>query len=450
MMKVNISQIIDRMGVTKFTWLIFILCGVGIMFDGYDNMIVAYTMPQIAKEWGLSKVQTGSLVSWGMLGLMFGGLIAGIISDRIGRKKAMILSCIVYSLFCGLVYWAPDFKTFAILRVLSGIGLGAALPVGMTLVTEYVPSKNRGFFVGSLFAFFTLGWVIAGAVAIYVVPTWGWRPTFFLGLLPIFFAFYLVKALPESPRWLLSKGREADAIKIIQDVEKYASGTANEYAPGSLAVPPAPPHVGVGALFSKNFIAITLSFWVIYLFGTMIIYGVSGWLPTLLVGKGYSVVKSYSFMMLSNTAACIGGLVTGFVSDKIGRKKNLLISYICFGIVLALLGFASNQWQVFTFVILAGFFTNFCLTGLQPVMAETYPTEFRNTGVSWAQGIGRLGGISGPILAGVVLQMGGGFTETLLAFSAVAILIAIIISFFKLEGKGKTLEKITSEMSVEA
>ncbi|MCL6638264.1 MAG: MFS transporter [Firmicutes bacterium] len=449
-MRVLVSEVIDGIGVSRYTWLIFILCGFAMLFDGYDNMIVAYTMPQISKEWALTKVQTGSLVSWGLLGLLFGGFCAGVLSDAIGRKKTLILSCVVYSIFCGLIYFAQSFEMFALFRVLSGFGLGACLPVSITIVSESVPTKNRGLFITSLFAFFLAGWVLAGVVAMFVIPVLGWRICYLLGMLPAIYAILLAIQLPESSRWLLIKGREAEAVAIIQRLEKSAKGVATDWPAGSIFVPPPPKVVGPAALFSRQFLPVTIGLSLLYFMGTMIVYGVSGWLPSLLVAKGYSMVKSYSFAIMQNSASMVANVVTGFVSDRIGRKKTLYIGFIILGITVILLGYSANQFQLIVFSILVGFFSNFALTGVQPLLAESYPTEFRNTGVAYSQAFGRLGGMAGPLLAGFVQTIGFGFTGTLAMFAAPAIICVIILYFFRLETRGKSLEAISSELTAKA
>jgi len=445
--KVSIAEFIDNLGVSKFTWLIFLLCGVTILFDGYDFMVVSYTMPQISGDWALTKVQTGSLVSWSLVGTMLGGFLSGLISDAIGRKKTIIISCVLYSLFCGLIFFARNFETFAICRVISGFGLGAALPVALTVVSEFVPSKNRAFFVSGILGFYTAGWIVAGAVAMNVIPVLGWRFCYFIGFLPILYAIVLAIYLPESARWLLSKGRESEGIKILQKIEKAAKGVASEWAPGSVEVPPAPKVVGCSALFSREYLKVTLRLWFLYFFGMVIIYGFTGWLPSLLVAKGYSIMKSYTYSIMTTSAMVVANFVVGYISDTIGRRKSIGIGFAIFGIMIILLGYSSTQSQLILFAILAGFFSNFATTAIQPLFTESYPTEFRNTGVAWAQGFGRFGGIVGPIAAGFALQAGFGFAGTLCMFAAPALFNVLIAMFYRLETKGKTLENITKEIS---
>ena len=445
MNKKTISEIVDSLGVTKYTWFIYFLVGCALLFDGFDYMIVAYTMPQIAKEWALKPVQTGSLASWSILGLMIGGLMSGIISDRIGRRKTLAIFVAFYSLLTLPIYFVHSFEAFAILRILSGMGLGACIPIAVTMMSENSPTKNRGYFISSIMTFYVFGWVIAGIVAMYVVPTFGWRVCYLLGGLPALYSLVVFLKLPESPHWLLGKGRENEALDIIKRLEIAAKGVAGEWAPGSLSVPAPFKKGSLGAIFSLEYLKTTIILSIIYFFGTMIMYGITGWLPTLLVQKGYSLIRGYSFAILQNIFGIFGGLCTGYVADIIGRRVNVFLGWIFTAVALVLLGYASNQWQVVIFSIVVGFAMNWSLSGVQPLLAEAYPTEFRNTGVAWAQAFGRVGGFLGPIAAGFVQQLGFGFSGTLIFFTIPAI-IAGVTALILVEMKGKSIESIAGSM----
>lgn len=172
MNKTSISQIIDQLGVSKYTYRTYFLVGLTLIFAGFNYMIVSYTMPQIAQEWELTKIQTGSLASWSLLGLMIGGMTAGIISDRMGRKKSLVIFTLVFALLTFPIYYVHSFQAFAVLRILGGIGFGACIPIAITLMAENVPTKTRGFFTSSIMSFYVMGWVIAGIVSIQVVPAY--------------------------------------------------------------------------------------------------------------------------------------------------------------------------------------------------------------------------------------------------------------------------------------
>ena len=444
MTKTTISSIIDQLGVTKYTWTIWILVGLALVFDGYDYIIVAYTMPQMAKEWALTKVQTGSLASWSMLGVVVGGVIAGMCSDRFGRKKTLAFFVAFYSLLTLPIYFVQSFEAFAILRIISGIGIGACIPVAITLASENFPTKNRGFFTAATLCFYGWGWVLGGIVALNVVPSYGWRVCFLMGGLPALYAIFILYKMPESIAWLIGKGREQEAIKIIKHMEIVATGKASEWPPGSIALPPAPKKVGVSALFSSGYIKATIGVWLLYFMSMFIIYGVTSWMPTLLIGKGYGLVLGYTFSILQNLVGSIGGFATGFVADIIGRRKNVIISFIFTAAAILLLGAATGKWTVLIIAVLVGVCMQYANGGALPLMAEIYPTEFRNTGVSWAQSFGRIAGFLSPLFVGYVQQVGFDFSITMNMFAIPAVICVVVSVFLIAETRGRTVDGIAN------
>ena len=442
MKKYYVSQIIDETGLTKYTFGVFVLIGLALLFDGLDYMIVPFTMPQIGKAWALTPVQTGSLASWSLLGLGIGAIFAGMISDRIGRKSALGLSCLVYSLFTMPIYFVPNYAMFAILRILAGVGLGAAIPVTITMVSEFAPTKNRGLLSAGVLSFLMLGWAVAGLVAMFVIPAFGWRACYLLGGAPALYGILMLIQPTESPYWLIAHGHEQEAIKIVQKIETSGKGKARELGIGSLLIPPPAPTVGAKAIFSPEYLKATASFWLIYFFGAIIIYGVTGWLPSLLVAKGYGVVRSYSFATIQSVFSVVGTMGTGFMADQIGRKKNMALGFLACAASIMLLGLSSSQWQVLAFAILVGIMMNWALSALMPLMAETYRTEFRNTGISWATAAGRAGAFCGPIIGGVVQQLGLGFTGVFAFFTIPAVICTLVTVFMVSETKGKGVEAV--------
>lgn len=437
-----ISEIVDRLGVTRFTIGVFILVGLVLFFDGLDYMVVAYTMPQIAAEWGLTKIQTGSLVSWGMAGLILGGLIIGPVSDRVGRKKALILSCIIYSASNLPIYFAQNLETFAFFRVLSGIGIGACVSVSVTMMSEFAPTPKRGVLTASVYGFYVLGWVLAGLMAIYVVPAFGWRVCYLGAAMPVLYTIVMGLCLRESPYWLLSKGRGEDAIAVINRMEAAGKGEVNVWAADSLLAPPPPKKVGVKAILSKEYRVATIALWIMCFSGLVIAYGFTTWMPSLLIGKGYGVVKGYSFAVIQNSFSLIGALVTGIIADKIGRRKNIIFAYIFVLVSLILLAIASNTWQVVTFSILVAIAMNYGQCGLNPLFTESYRTEFRNTGIAWTQGFGRFGGLLTPLMVGGLQQLGVGFSGIFIFFALFAVINILAGVFIVKETKGKTFETL--------
>jgi len=342
------------------------------------------------------------------------------------------------------IYFVHSFEIFAILRILSGVGLGACIPVAVTLMAESAPTSKRGFFTSSIMSFYIFGWVVAGIVAIYIVPVFGWRVCYLTGGLPALYSIFLWFKMSESAHWLLRKGREEEAIKVVQRIEIMAKGTAENWSVGTLTTLAPAKQGNAKEIFSKRFRKVTITNWTIYFMGSVLIYGISGWLPTLLVEAGYGLVKGYSFAVLQNLFSVAGSISIGFFADIIGRKLNVTLSWLFTSIFAALLGFATSQWQVVILCIIVGFLMNGALSTTQPLLTEGYPTEFRNTGVAWAQAFGRLGGFTGPIAAGYIQQLGAGFSGLFIFFAIPALIAAVVAFFFVKETKGKSIEKVAS------
>lgn len=443
----TVSEVIDSFGVNKFTWKIFFFLGLAMVFDGYDYMVVSYTMPQIRETWALTAVETGSLSSWSLFGLVIGGMISGILSDKLGRKKVLTYAVAIYALLTLPIYFSNSFAMFATLRVLAGVGLGACIPVVTTVFSESTPTKQRGLFITFGMAWMIVGWVLAGVLSTLIVPVAGWRVMYLIGGLPLLYAILLHFRMPETPHWFANKGRNEDAIKALEHIEEVAKGSITERDPKLLVVPPKPKVVGAKALFSKNYIAATLGIWITYFCGCFIVYGMNAWLPSMMLEKGYTLTSAYGLGIAQNAAAIIANVSTGFVSETIGRKRNLLLGFGVSIIAILLAAFVEGAYGLILIVmIFLGFSINYSITAIQPLMAESYPTEFRNTGVSWAQAFGRLGGALSPIIAGSIIGLGLGYTNSFL-FYLIPTVLAILATIFlvKREPKGKSLETLQEE-----
>ncbi len=279
-------------------------------------------------------------------------------------------------------------------------------------------------------------------MALNVVPVYGWRVCFLIGGLPALYAIFILYKLPESMAWLIGKGREAEAIEIIKRMEKVATGKSGGWLPGSIVLPAPAKKVGVSALFSSGYVKATIGVWLLYFMSMFIIYGVTSWMPTLLVERGYGLVLGYSFSILQNLVGSIGGFATGFVADIIGRRKNVIISFLFTAAAILLLGSVTGKWPVLIIAVLVGVCMQYANGGALPLMTEIYPTEFRNTGVSWAQSFGRIAGFLSPLVVGYVQQVGLDFSNTMKMFAFPAIICVLVSVFLIVETKGRTVDSV--------
>jgi benzoate transport len=442
----------DSFGVNKFTWHVFFFLGLAMVFDGYDYMIVSYTMPQISAEWALTKIQTGSLSSWSLFGLIIGGAFAGIISDKIGRRKTLTFAIAIYALLTVPIYFVQSFEAFAFFRVLAGVGLGACIPVVTTIFSESTPTKRRALFITFGMAWMIVGWVLAGVVATFLVPKVGWRPCYLIGGIPFIYSIFLYFKMKESVYWLAKEGRKKEAVENLQYIEMVATGKVSDWDPEGLTVPPPPKVVGPKALFSKEYRAITAGIWITYFCGCFTVYGINAWLPSLMLEKGLKLTSAYGLAVAQNAAAVVANTSTGFVAEIVGRRKNLILSYFIAAIAVVIVAFVgSNFAAILAANIFMGFAINYSITAVQPLMAEAYPTEFRNTGVSWCQAFGRFGGAAAPIVAGMVIGMGMGFSMSFL-FYIIPLFVGGLAAFIfvRNETKGKSLDQLAQEKASHA
>lgn len=256
----------------------------------------------------------------------------------------------------------------------------------------------------------------------------------------------------ESVYWLASKGRNDDAVKQLQYIEKVATGKCTDWDPKGIVIPKASAVVGPKALFSKNFRMITAGIWITYFMGCFTVYGINAWLPSLMMEKGLKLSSAYGLAIAQNGAAVIANCSTGFVAEAIGRRRNLIMSYVIGIISVCIMAFVgSNFVAILAANIFLGFAINYSITAVQPLMAEGYPTDIRNTGVAWCQAFGRLGGALAPIVAGMIIQMKLGFSSSFL-FYTISLFIGLLAAYFLVrnETKGKSLDQIAQENAMKA
>ncbi|KUO78039.1 MAG: hypothetical protein APF81_15150 [Desulfosporosinus sp. BRH_c37] len=442
---IHVNEWVDNLKFNRFHAILMILTGLSLFFDGFDSQIIAYIMPQLIKEWHLTPVVAGSIVSYGFVGLMIGAVGFGMLSDFIGRKKSLMIALSVFTLFSGAAYLAPNFNVFVTLRFFAGLGMGGTLPIAITLVSEFAPAKIRAKVVTGMFAGFNLGWAGAGLAAMSIIPKFGWRPVLLVGMIPLLFIPFLGLYLPESLRYLGSKKRFGKAIKEINRLERVAGLNPRNWVNENVVQPEPEKKVGISILFSRKLILMTILIGLTYFFAFLCNYGLSSWLPTLLVQKGFTLTKSYSYGIVQAVGASAGGFLLGYLMDKFGRKKGLIFSFLVGGISVWMFGFVSSNAFLLFLGVLTGAFIMGAPIAMHVICGEIYPTHARATGVGFALTVGRLGSILGPILGGVLLTMGFSFSQYFLIFAIPAFVAAVLVMLYRTDAKGESLENINTQ-----
>lgn len=441
----NISNRIDNLPLTPLLKKILLLVGIGWMFDAMDQGMVAGVIAAIGSEWVLTTVQLGWLSSAGMLGMILGAALSGVAADRWGRRTVIMTTLVIYGVGSALSGFATSYTMLIILRFITGFGLGGELPAASTLVSEYSPVKMRGRNVIFLESFWAWGWIAAALVAYLVIPVYGWRVAFWIGALPAFFAAVLRKAVPESPRYLEAVGKTDEAEALVSAMEREAGIT---HTPEERLQPSSGKGVIARAsfldLWSKEHLRSTIVLWVIWFGINFGYYGFVLWTPTLLMGQGFDMVKSFGFTLIMCLAQLPGYFSAAYLVEKIGRKAVLILYFLGTAVAAWLFGHAGSAGEVVAFGCLLYFFALGAWGCVYAYTPEMYPTYARAGGTGWAAAFGRIGAFVAPFVVPVIYNHYGvesGFTYVFIVLTAVFVIVALVIALFGRETKGVPLDE---------
>ncbi|EGW41009.1 MFS transporter [Desulfosporosinus sp. OT] len=440
----NISQRLDRLPATRTLWKILFLTGIGWLFDAMDQGVVAGIMAAIGKEWNLVPTQLGLIGSVGAIGMAIGAAVSGMAADKWGRRGVILFTLVMYGVFSGISGLATSFTMLLIFRFFTGLGLGGELPVASTLVSEFSPAKNRGRMVVLLESFWAWGWIIASLIAVLLIPQFGWRVAFFVGAIPALYSAYLRKAVPESPRYLEQKGRINEADDIVAKMEREA-GLAplkdvetNNFQENNN-------RTGLLELWSAAYRRRTLVLWILWLGINFGYYGFVLWIPSLMVGKGFVLVKSLEFTLIMSLSQLPGYYSAAYLIEKIGRKAVLVIYLSGTAVAAYLFGQSASPTEILIFGSLLYFFSLGAWGGVYAYTPEMYPTRTRASGAGWAAAVGRIGAIAAPFVVGWIYQSYGkaaGYTYVFGMLTAVFAIVALVVLTLGIETKGKSLNEI--------
>src|SRR5688572_10786324 len=317
----TVNDIIDNRPLSGFQISTIVLCSVVLLLDGFDTQAMGFLVPPIAEELGIPLSAFGSVLSAGLFGLMIGAMSAGPIADRWGRKWAIIVSAFVFGGFSLVTPQADTIGELVLLRFLTGLGLGGAMPNVVSLASEYAPKRLQPILVTLIFVGMGGGAVLASLVGGALIPIWGWRSVFYVGgILPILLALVLIKTLPESVRFLTEKG--GDPVRIRAIVARIAPELAD--APIAATIPDRHTGVAVRHLFTEGRAAGTLLLWVPFFMNLLILYFILSWLPSLLRQAGMPVTAGITAVMSFSIGGIIGTILQGPLMKGLGVFPAIL------------------------------------------------------------------------------------------------------------------------------
>ena len=392
----------------KLLWV----AGLGWLFDAMDVGILSFIIAALHEDWNLTTNQMGWIGSVNSIGMAVGAFVFGIYADRIGRKKIFIITLLLFSLASGVSAFTTTLAAFIILRFFVGMGLGGELPVASTLVSESVPAKERGRVVVLLESFWAAGWLLAAIISYFIIPAseYGWRIALLITALPALYALYLRINLPDSPQFTAKKDVLRSVSTNIKDV------------------------------WSKKHAKATLMLWIVWFTVVFSYYGMFLWLPSVMVLKGFTLIKSFQYVLIMTLAQLPGYFTAAWLIEKIGRKF-VLVTYL-FGTAASALAFGNAE--SLAMLITAGAFLSFFNLGawgaLYAYSPEQYPTVIRGTGTGMAASFGRIGGIFGPLLVGFMLTADYGVNVIFAIFCIAIVIGALAVAFLGTETKQKELD----------
>lgn len=384
--------------------------GTGWMFDAMDVGMLSFIIAALKVEWDLSAEQMGWIGSVQSIGMAVGALIFGLMADRIGRKNVFIITLLLFSIGSGISAFATSITIFLILRFFIGMGLGGELPVASTLVSESVPAEKRGRIVVLLESFWAAGWLIAAVISYFIIPKYGWSTALLISATPALFALYLRVGLPDSPRF--------EAIKEKEKISAFQSLTN---------------------LWTDEYRRRTTMLWIVWFCVVFSYYGMFLWLPSVMVLKGFSLIKSFGYVLIMTLAQLPGYFTAAWAIERFGRKFVLAVYLIGTAISAYLFGNAESTALLMTSGILLSFFNLGAWGGLYAYTPEQYPTVIRGTGSGSAAAFGRLGGVLGPLLVGYLVAQETSISTIFTIFCISVFIAAFAVIFLGKETKNKVL-----------
>jgi AAHS family benzoate transporter-like MFS transporter len=396
------------------------VCFLTIVCDGYDLIVYGSVVPSLLAEpgWGIGPAQAGAIGSYALAGMLLGALTAGAVTDRIGRRRIVLVGIAWFSAAMALCALAPSPEMLGLFRFVAGLGLGGVMPSAIALTVEYAPRGRRQLYNALMFAGYSVGGVLAAVLALALVAEQGWRVMFWVGASPIVLVLPLAAAfLPESAGHLLARGRREEAEALAA---RY--GAVLDTGPDPAAA------AGPRVLFGPRYLGATLLFGAASFCGLLLVYGLNTWLPQIMREAGYPLGSTLQFLLVLNVGAIVGAVGASALADRFGPKPVTAVAFLCATACLLLLSQRLDTAVLLLAVAVAGLGSVGTQILVNGYIAVHYPAAVRATALGWALGVGRAGAIVGPLFGGWVLASGFGFAWNFYGFAVPALVGAALIA----------------------
>lgn len=423
------------------------ILGFATFFDAFDLLALSFALPALVGPWHMSPQQIGFVISSAFAGQFVGALASGWLAERYGRLAVTNFTIAIFavmSIACALA-WDP--RSLMAFRFVQGIGLGGEVPIATAYITELARADSRGRFYILYELVFVVGIVAASLLGVFMVPTLGWQSMFYLGAVPGVLVFFLRRLLPESPRWLLQKGRVAEAETVVVGIERFVTrgGATLPPARATLAAPMAQAPTRVGEVFEGRYLRRTLCVWVMWFCCFSSTYGLFSWLPTLYrTVFNLPLQQSLSYGLITNVAGIAGAALCAVYVDKVGRRPWFIMGLLTGGAAMFVIWAVSPTTATIMLVLVSigSFFLSSVSIGLNLYTPELYPTRIRAVGSSIAGSWQRVAAFLGPLVVGALVPAYG-LGSVFIYFGGLAILGGVVTLFWAIETKGRVLEELS-------
>lgn len=445
MNQTTLSTFLNSSQSGRFHRLLLGICTFIIIFSGYELSVFGSIVPVVIREWSISPTEVGFIGSSAMFGMMFGAIVLSFLADKYGVKKLLIVSIFIFNFFIVMASFTDSGFMFGFCRFMAGVGSGGATPIVISLLTEYSPKVNKAKMVAIAICGNQIGGMLAPFVAMQVMPTFGWQPVLWFSVIPLVLIPLFVKYIPESARFL-ARRNEVEKLKAVlvkidgnyeQTLDNVGRTLRNEDVTNKSEV-----KISYSNLFSKKYFIGTVLITLIYVCGLLTINGVNIWLPQVMSQNGYALGSSLTFSIVLNLGTLIGTIAWAVTVDKVGFKVLMPVIYLAGSLSLFCMGIKTNLIILYLCVGLIGFFAFAAHSLMNSFASQYYPGEIRTTGVGFANATGRIGGMLGPIIGGMLLTANVTITAWFLAFAIPGIIAALSMVIINIHKRYKGGEGI--------
>jgi putative MFS transporter len=443
----QIAGRLERLPMTNYQRRIFAIIATAWLVDQVDVALLAFLLGTVSVEFGLTPMQAGLLASMTFAGQLVGNVGAGLAADRYGRRSVFRVTMLIWGFASFLAAGAWSAMVLMGCRFLIGVGVGGEAPVAQAMVSELVPASVRGRYIAFMEGFWAVGYVLSGAISYFALPHLGWRWVFVIVGSLSFVVLLVRRGVPESPRWLSTKGRFEEAERVVAKMEAEVQRRLDYplAAPVPVVGPVAQGEQSspLATIFSRHYATRTIMAFGLWFFALIGFFGLNSWLAVLLKGHGFSIIGSVGFVTLITTGGIPGFFTAAWSLERIGRKPTTVLFLLASAVSAYVYGQSSGQTGLFV----SGFIMQFFMFGMWSCLyaytPELYPTWARATGAGLASAAGRVGAILGPILVPILVRDHG----QLAAFEVGAIgfaLAAALVLLFGIETRQLPLEQASA------